>query len=42
MKILLDTHILLWWMADDRRLPQLDARERHRVHRDPELVAGFG
>lgn len=23
MKILLDTHILLWWMADDRRLPRL-------------------
>lgn len=22
MKILLDTHILLWWMADDRRLPR--------------------
>lgn len=22
MRILLDTHILLWWMFDDRRLPQ--------------------
>ena len=22
MKVLLDTHILLWWMADDRRLPR--------------------
>ena len=22
MKIRLDTHILLWWMADDRRLPR--------------------
>lgn len=22
MKILLDTHILLWWMAGDRRLPR--------------------
>lgn len=22
MKILLDTHILLWWMADDKRLPR--------------------
>jgi PIN domain nuclease of toxin-antitoxin system len=22
VKILLDTHILLWWMADDRRLPR--------------------
>ena len=22
MKILLNTHILLWWMADDRRLPR--------------------
>ena len=21
MRILLDTHILLWWLADDRRLP---------------------
>lgn len=21
MKILLDTHILLWWLADDQRLP---------------------
>ncbi len=21
MKLLLDTHILLWWLADDRRLP---------------------
>jgi PIN domain nuclease of toxin-antitoxin system len=21
VKLLLDTHILLWWMADDRRLP---------------------
>lgn len=21
MKVLLDTHILLWWLADDRRLP---------------------
>lgn len=22
MKLLLDTHILLWWLADDRRLPK--------------------
>ncbi|WP_448006180.1 type II toxin-antitoxin system VapC family toxin [Agromyces bauzanensis] len=21
MKLLLDTHVLLWWLADDRRLP---------------------
>ena len=22
MRVLLDTHILLWWMMDDRRLPK--------------------
>ena len=31
MKILLDTHILLWWMADDRRLP----RHARRAIEDP-------
>ena len=31
MKILLDTHILLWWMAGDRRLP----RSARRAIADP-------
>ena len=25
MKLLLDTHILLWWLADDQKLPELAA-----------------
>jgi len=27
MRLLLDTHILLWWMADDQRLPGVVAAE---------------
>ena len=32
MRLLLDTHVLLWWLADDRRLK---SPERHIIaHRD--------
>jgi PIN domain nuclease of toxin-antitoxin system len=32
MRLLLDTHVLLWWLADDRRLK---SPERHVIaHRD--------
>ena len=31
MKVLLDTHMLLWWLADDSRLPP----EARRVIADP-------
>jgi len=27
LNLLLDTHILLWWLADDRRLPRRARRE---------------
>ena len=26
MRLLLDTHVLLWWLADDRRLKALERR----------------
>ena len=32
MRLLLDTHVFLWWLADDRRL---DSEERQAI-RDPE------
>ncbi len=31
MRVLLDTHILLWWLMDDRRLPQ----EAEQIIKDP-------
>lgn len=34
MTLLLDTHVLLWWLADD---PQLSARARERIA-DPQTV----
>lgn len=36
MKILLDTHILLWWLADDQRLPSQAASAI--ADRDTEVV----
>ena len=32
MRVLLDTHILLWWVMDDRRLP----KDAERIIRDPD------
>ncbi|OGI44734.1 MAG: twitching motility protein PilT [Candidatus Muproteobacteria bacterium RIFCSPHIGHO2_01_FULL_65_16] len=32
MRVLLDTHILLWWLMDDRRLP----KDAERIIRDPD------
>lgn len=34
MRVLLDTHILLWWLADDRRLP----KGAERIIKDPDNV----
>ena len=31
MRVLLDTHILLWWLMDDRRLP----KEADKIIKDP-------
>ena len=38
MTLLLDTHALLWWLADDPQLPHL-AREAIRGHREPVYVS---
>ena len=35
MKLLLDTHVLLWWLADDRRLT---ARGRHWIAQADQAV----
>lgn len=35
MRLLLDTHVLLWWLADDRRLK---APERHAIGEPSTLV----
>src|SRR4030067_331446 len=32
MRVLLDTHSLLWWVMDDRRLP----KDAERIIRDPD------
>ena len=32
MRVLLDTHILLWWLMDDRRLP----KDAEQIIKDPD------
>jgi len=32
MRVLLDTHILLWWLTDDRRLP----KDADKIIKDPD------
>ncbi|MGH9056725.1 MAG: type II toxin-antitoxin system VapC family toxin [Acidimicrobiales bacterium] len=40
MRLLLDTHVLVWWVAEDRRLSAAQRRALERVDRDnPVLVA---
>jgi PIN domain nuclease of toxin-antitoxin system len=35
MRLLLDTHVLLWWLAD---MPQLGARVREQISRSANTV----
>jgi PIN domain nuclease of toxin-antitoxin system len=35
MRLLLDTHVLLWWLADD---PALSIQARHLIANEPEVL----